>query len=322
MVDDGPRFDERVVRESRIEPTPLVSAVIPAYNAQSFIARAVSSVLGQTYRPVECIVVDDGSTDGTAEVVRSLGGGVRLVSQANKGVSSARNKGAEVATGSVLAFLDADDVWVPEKLEKQMAVLNDDPTLGLVYSGALEVDERLNPIGRMEPARPSSALRNTLLLEQPSVTGLGSTGLVPVERFRALDGFDERLSTSADCDFTCRIASRYAVACIAEPLTLYRRHPSQMSADLKLFEHDMRLVFEKLFADDHVPPGVRSLRRRANANLYFILAAGSRHRSGSAPVLRYLLRACANDPVRTAQLLWRTTGRRLGARRSTAALRR
>ena len=303
-----------------MDASPLVSAVIPAFNAESFIAEAVSSVLAQTYRPVECIVVDDGSTDGTAEVVRSFGSEVRLVTQPNKGVANARNSGAAVANGAFLAFLDADDVWMPNKLEKQMILLEDNSSLGLVYSGVLEVDEALRPIGQVEPAPPGSALRNTLLLEQPWITAACSTGVLPIQSFHAVKGFDEQLSTSADCDFVCRLACRYAIACVPEPLTLYRRHSSQMSADIGLMEHDMLLVFDKLFGDEALPSPVRSLHGRALANLYFTLAASSRRTSSPTRSMRHLLRAWHYDPRRAAQLLWRSVGRRRRGRRTNPVL--
>lgn len=101
-----------------------VSVVIPAFNAESFLGEALDSVLGQTARPTEVIVVDDGSTDGTRALVRRYSDAVRLVTQDNGGAARARNVGARQATGEWLAFLDADDVWLPEKLEKQLRLRN------------------------------------------------------------------------------------------------------------------------------------------------------------------------------------------------------
>src|SRR3954451_23081406 len=102
-----------------MNPSVLVTAVIPAYNAEKFIADAIESVLAQTYEPIECIVVDDGSTDGTADVVRRYEPPVRLVQQANQKVSKARNYGAELSAGELLGFLDADDLWRAERVERQ-----------------------------------------------------------------------------------------------------------------------------------------------------------------------------------------------------------
>ena len=111
----------------------LVSAVIPAYNARRFLGDAIASVLAQSYAPVEIVVVDDGSTDGTVEVARSFGPRVRCLSQKNAGAGAARNLGVEHSTGSFLAFLDADDLWPPQKIAAQMEVLERRPECAMVF---------------------------------------------------------------------------------------------------------------------------------------------------------------------------------------------
>src|SRR5690242_17155890 len=103
----------------------LVSAIIPAHNCERFLADAIDSALGQTYAEVECVVVDDGSTDGTADVASAYGNRVRLIRQEQRGVSAARNRGAAEAKGNLLAFLDADDRWLPERVERQLQALHD-----------------------------------------------------------------------------------------------------------------------------------------------------------------------------------------------------
>src|SRR5687767_7087291 len=99
---------------------PLVSAIVPAFNAQAHIGEAVESILAQTYQSVECLVIDDGSTDGTSSVVDGFGSHVRLIQQINAGVAAARNRGVREAKGRFVAFLDADDVWLPDKLARQV----------------------------------------------------------------------------------------------------------------------------------------------------------------------------------------------------------
>lgn len=116
-----------------IENEPLVSVVIPVYNCECYLAEAIESVLAQTYRPIEVIVVDDGSTDGSAPVAKRFADSVRYCFQANSGTSAARNRGASLASGTLFAFLDADDVWVVDKLTRQMAVFGDDPGLDVVF---------------------------------------------------------------------------------------------------------------------------------------------------------------------------------------------
>ncbi|MGI8668594.1 MAG: glycosyltransferase family 2 protein, partial [Aridibacter sp.] len=103
---------------------PLVSVIIPAYNAEQFISQTIESVLGQTLKDFEIVVVDDGSTDETAGIAESYGAPVRCIRKTNGGVSRARNTGIEHAVGKYIAFLDADDLWEPTKLEKQVALLD------------------------------------------------------------------------------------------------------------------------------------------------------------------------------------------------------
>ena len=112
---------------------PLISCVIPAYNAERYLAEALESVLSQTYRPIEIVVVDDGSTDGTADVVRSFGDAIQYLHQANGGCSVARIAGIEATTGELIALLDADDIWLPNKLERQAGEFARRPELDALF---------------------------------------------------------------------------------------------------------------------------------------------------------------------------------------------
>jgi glycosyltransferase involved in cell wall biosynthesis len=113
--------------------SPLVSVIIPVYNGERYLAEAIGSVLAQTYRPVEIIVVDDGSTDGSADVAKRFDSPVRYDFQPNSGAGAARNRGVGLAQGSFLAFLDADDLWAEGKLARQIAAFDDDPELAMVF---------------------------------------------------------------------------------------------------------------------------------------------------------------------------------------------
>lgn len=116
--------------------TPLVSCIVPTFNSRRFVGEALASILAQTYRPLEIIVADDGSTDGTIELVRAHGGYITLVSQATVGPASTRNLGLDAARGDFIAFLDADDRWHPEKLERQIARFLAQPALDLCVTAA------------------------------------------------------------------------------------------------------------------------------------------------------------------------------------------
>jgi hypothetical protein len=289
---------------------PTVTAVIPVYNGEEFLADAISSVLGQTYPAVECVVVDDGSTDGTGDVVARFGSAVRYVRQANGGVSSARNAGAAAAHGDYLAFLDADDMWHAEKVARHMAVFQADGDLGLVYSALLMVDRTGAPLARLDAPNPDVALRNTLLMEPPTIS-VAQAAIVPTAVFRDAGGFDERLSTSADCDLACRVAARVPIAAVFDPLTLYRLHPGQMHQNLVALERDMTLVLEKLFSSGVVPDELRPLRARAHANLSVTLSLAYR-RADPRRAVSHLAAALRYDARRTAAVLVRTAFRRLG----------
>lgn len=116
-----------------MEDKPLVSVIIPVYNCERYLAETIESVLAQTYQPLEMILMDDGSTDGSAEVANRFAHSVRYCSQSNGGIGAARNRGADLAQGNFLAFLDADDRWVTDKLERQIEAFDDEPELDAVF---------------------------------------------------------------------------------------------------------------------------------------------------------------------------------------------
>ncbi len=288
---------------------PLVSVVVPAYNAARFLPDALRSALSQEHVRVECVVVDDGSTDDTPAVMAQFPA-VRYHRQPNAGVSAARNQGVALSSGSFVAFLDADDAWLPGKLAAQLALFSQDPGLGLAYCGMHLCDEQLRPISRMPVPPPGAALRNTLLLEPP-VVSMAQTGLMPREVFDRSGGFDERLSTSADADLVCRVALAHRVAGVDLPLVLYRQHAAQMHHDASAMLHDMTLVHEKVFGARDAPASLRRLRSRATANLHLTAALASRHTPPRTGALRHLRVALRADPARTVGQLSRLAVTRL-----------
>ncbi len=118
--------------------SPLISAIIPVHNCEKYLKEAIDSVLAQTYRPIEIIIVDDGSTDSSAQVAKGFGSQVIVYSQEKKGIGGGRNSGIDLAKGSFFAFLDSDDLWTEDKLEKQMAFFKKDPDLDMVFGNAIQ----------------------------------------------------------------------------------------------------------------------------------------------------------------------------------------
>lgn len=277
-----------------MEP-PLVSAVIPAYNAERFLEDAIRSVLEQTYEPIECVVVDDGSTDGTRKIAGALGGRVRCVSRSRGGVSAARNAGAAATSGDYLAFLDADDAWLPEKISLQMEVVSNRPEVVLVYTGLIVADEGLVRQLVIDPPQPHEAIENTILL-RPAVMSISQTSLIARSAFDAVGGFDERLSTSADADLGCRLALTGPISVVDRPLVLYRRHAGQMHLDAGAMQRDMTIVLDKLFTDPRLPPGLKRLRRRAYSELRATLAAAALRRRDIGAAAGHGLRSVLLDP--------------------------
>jgi glycosyltransferase involved in cell wall biosynthesis len=278
------------------------SAIIPTYNHTRFVAAAVESALAQTRPPLEVIVVDDGSTDDTPAVLQSFAARVRAVRQPNRGVAAARNAGAALATGDVLAFLDADDEWLPEKLESQIARLEAEPSLGLVHCGVEEVDAAGAVLGRRIDGLEGAAVEEELLLFRRSVIlGGGSGALFPRALFEALKGYDESLSTSADWDLFFRAARARPVGFVPHVLMRYRVHGSNMHGNVGLMARDMLRAYAKVFAQPDAR--LRDLEPRAYGALHSMLSGSYLHAGAVGPGLRHAVQALRHDPARLGYFL-------------------
>lgn len=221
----------------------LVSAIIPAYNVESHIGKAVESVLAQTYSPVECIVVDDGSTDDTRERLRPYMNRIHYVWQENQERCVARNTGIAHSQGEFLAFLDADDWWHPTKIEKQIDALLRYPSAGLAYTWMQSVDEDGNFLDSVRDDEdgllPQGTIFSKLLLGK-RLTGAGSTAVVRQSCIEKIGGFDERFPGPEDWEFALRVAMHYDLLCIPELLAYYRCYKGNLMAVM-----DRRNVQEK-----------------------------------------------------------------------------
>ena len=245
-----------------------VSVIIPTYNYAKYVGEAIDSALSQTYPDIEVIVVDDGSSDGSRDVIDGYGDRLKKIYfQQNQGVSAARNAGVAISDGELVAFLDADDVWLPEKTAKQVVRFATDRSLGLVHVGVEDIDAEGNVIGTKMDGLEGEVADEMLMFERSVILGGGSGIMIPRAVFDDVGGFDTKLSTSADWDMFYRIANRYKVGFVAEPLLRYRYHGSNMHRKIDVMERDMLLGYKKAFE-----AGTSSDRRHAYGNLYRTLA--------------------------------------------------
>ena len=211
---------------------PRVSVVVPSYNAAAFVARAVDSVLAQTWRDRELMVVDDGSTDDTLAALARYGQALRVLPQANAGPAAARNHGLAHATGDYVAFLDADDWWEPAKLAAQVALLDANPEIGFCSTATRVVDTAGHTVGDW-PCRPDAGpLPDALFMNGALVSGSTSGVLARRALVVAAGGFDEQLRGFEDPDLWIRLAARAGYACIPQPLTVVVRTPGSVSSHL------------------------------------------------------------------------------------------
>lgn len=253
-----------------------VSVVIPSYNSARYVVVAVESVLAQTYLDFEILVVDDGSTDNTKEVLSEYGDAVQYFYKPNGGVSSARNYGIEKARGKYVALLDADDLWLPEKLAKQVAVLEADDEIGLCYVAAEKVDENLQTVGQIE-ARVYEDYCAALLLNLNIVAGSCSSAVLRRDVAQKTTGFDAEFSTCADWDYWLRLSLLTKFAPIKEYLVKYRVVAGSMSSDPFVSRRDTEGVLHKFFALPDLPSKYKKLKNKSLSNNLMVVSGEFLH---------------------------------------------
>lgn len=238
---------------------PKVSVIIPAYNAMTYLPATLENVLGQTFTDFEVLVIDDGSSDCTAAWVGQIQDRrVRLISQANQGMCAARNQGIALAQGEYIAFLDADDLWHPTKLAKQVRCLDECPDVGLVYTWTALIDREGRPTGRLFASHAEGDVWQQLV--QHNITESGSSPMVRRSCFETVGVFDPDLPHAGDWDMCLRIAACYPFQVIKEPLVYYRQYSNSMSKNWQRVEKCFYTVLEKAFQSQ--PPELENLKNR------------------------------------------------------------
>lgn len=230
--------------------SPRVSVIIPSYNVEAFLPDAVKSVLHQTWRELELIIVNDGSTDATRSIAEQFSEEdrrVKIVDKPNGGLSSARNAGIAAASGDAICFLDADDILLPDKIQRQVAFLEDFPGCDLVFSDYYVGDSELTPIWLVSVHPPMVEMDEYLLYRNRFAP------MCPLLRSRlvvATGQFDETLRAAEDWDYWIRAAQHGRFCYLPGPVGVYRVHAGQMHHSRELMRSSGRRVAEKNFPRD------------------------------------------------------------------------
>jgi len=212
---------------AKLSKNPTVSVIIPTHNRGWILREAIDSVLAQDYADYELIVVDDGSTDNTREILEACGRDITVVQQSNRGVSAARNRGIAASRGQLLAFLDSDDLWLPQKLSRQVDFFKSNPAALICQTEETWVRNGV----RVNPKRRHQKLAG-MIFEPSLALCLVSPSAVMIRKtlFEAVGRFDERLPACEDYDLWLRVSCRYPVYLIDEPLIIKRGgHADQLS---------------------------------------------------------------------------------------------
>jgi glycosyltransferase involved in cell wall biosynthesis len=293
-----------------MDGSPVVSVVVPAFNAAETIAETLQSISRQTWRDLEVVVVDDGSTDGTAALVRRHAAGdprVRIIAQPNRGVAAARNAGIRAGTGAFIAFIDADDLWHPTKIAKQMAVLlAGGPDMALVYAPF----RLLDPAGRVIGSPRKYGVDGWVLHRHfhTNLVGNGSAILIRRRVLEEFGGFDPSLRREGaegceDLLLQLRIAARYRFGEVREYLVGYRRRPGNMSSNPEQMVRSGMLAVRKALAERRDVPGLSATSMLRRYEWQRLKVATRQGRVGDS--LRSLHRQFADSPAFVANALWK-----------------
>ncbi len=280
-----------------------VSVIIPCYNREKYVREAVESVLQQTHENVELLVVNDGSTDSTSGILKSYGDRLIYLEHpggTNQGQSASINLALSHATGDYIAILDSDDMWVTNKIEKQLSYLEKHPEIGLVYSNGWGTDENGNVLYNIyeanheEHSNPNRVLLDCYFL-------VPNNALVRSEIYQKIGGFDETMRAAQDHDMAIRIAEVTKLAYIDEFLFYYRRHPDSISnkkADLR-----WQTGFAILEKARLRYPYPASIIRRRRAVLHFRMGQCCKEQGQYFKALKHFITAGLLDYARATRVL-------------------
>ena len=275
----------------------MVSVVIPTFNRRDYITIALDSVLAQTYKDYEIVVIDDGSSDDTQEVLKSYQDSIRYFYQENRGISGARNRGIRESRGYYIALLDSDDYWLPDKLKCQVDRIREEPECGMVATRCSSIAPDGTFRKKNRPGK-SGWILNDIFKANFIRT---SSALITRKCFDTVGLFDESLPEGEEYDLWLRIAKQYPIAFINEPLTVYTDNPHGVSTD-SLAGRLIRIkVLEKEYLKESIPPLL--YRKRMSRNYHYV----GRHylkRGKKSEGIHYLRQALSLDPFYIKNLFY------------------
>ncbi|MGB5963091.1 MAG: glycosyltransferase family A protein [Coleofasciculaceae cyanobacterium] len=257
----------------------VVSVIIPAYNAERTILETIASVQQQTFSDFEIIVINDGSTDRTLELVQGIQDErVKIFSYENGGLPVARNRGISRAKGEFIAFIDADDMWTSDKLELQVAILQQHPEAGVAYSWSRFMNERGELSYVVDDRHIEGNVYEKLLLN--NFLNNGSSLLVRREAIESAGKFDPTLKSCEDWDFYLRLAAKWSFVLVPKPQILYRQSSTAMTSKIDVMESAALITIERAY--QAAPPKLQYLKNQtlARLDLYFARQYLERSTSG------------------------------------------
>jgi glycosyltransferase involved in cell wall biosynthesis len=260
-----------------------ISVVVPAYNGQSTILETINSILEQTFTDFELIVINDGSTDRTLELLETVKDErLKIYSYPNGGLPAARNRGIVRATGEFVSFIDADDLWTPDKLELQLQALRENPQAGVAYSWTICMG---NDGNSFHPGVSESFQGNVYAnLLVGNFIASGSNVLLRREAIESVGYFDESLKSCEDWDYWLRLAPKWEFVVVAKPQIIYRLSSGAMSSKLDVMEKYQTVVLERAF--ESAPSGLQYLKNRGFAYIYLFMTRLCLSRGNDAKVVK------------------------------------
>jgi glycosyltransferase involved in cell wall biosynthesis len=291
------------------EPSkPLVSVVIPVYNGERYLAECLESVKKQTWPSIETIVVDDGSTDRSVEIA-SKDARVRLIRQSNRDVSAARNAGIQASQGEFVAFLDYDDLWLPEKVERQMGCFAQNPGTDVVFTDVIKFDDDGRTRHPQDRRRWASRLNGPRAFQSLAKKNPILPSAVMAKKGSLLRAglFDERFKTCGDYEMWLRMAGRgMRFVYLDHPLTRYRVHSANTGRKIEVMHDDRLLAVRTAFSDSRMKPGFRRFENGSLASAH-VEAANAFFGVGRSDLfLREVRAALKLDPL---SINWKTCRR-------------